>query len=365
MTNRRRWRVRGIGLAPESRLFTGLKLRLDYFSGRAWWNERETGGAGAILRFERVRPQRAGRFQPLRSGEITPRFLERTIRALKRWRYDIVTMDEVCRRAVIMPQRRRFVCLTFDGCYKDVIASAYPILARHGVPFTVYVPTVFPDGLGEAWWLALERIVASESRLSLMIDRNERHYSIRTIAEKNEVYEFLTGWLRQLAPPDLTAAIQDLCKRYSVDLAELSRKAAMDWTDLAQLAADPLVTIGCATVNYSPLSNLKDPVALREMTMGRAVLESAFQREVRHFAYPFGDRTSFRRAHVVLAEEAGFHSAVSTIPGIVDAEGRTNLRALPRVSWDGREHSLRVLRVLLSGSPFAPVKPTRAAAADI
>ena len=343
-------------------MLTGLKLRLDYFSGRAWWNERETGGAGVILRFERVRPQRPGRFQPLRSGEITPRFLERTIRALKRWRYDIIAMDEVCRRAVIMSQRRRFVCLTFDGCYKDLIASAYPILSRHGVPFTVYVPTAFPDGLGEAWWLALERIVARESRLSLMIDRNERHYSTRTISEKEEVYEFLTSWLRQLAPHDLTAAIQDLCRRYSVDLAELSRKAAMDWTDLAQLAADPLVTIGCATVSYSVLSNLKDPAALREMTMGRTVLESAFQREVRHFAFPFGDRASFRRAHVVLAEEAGFHSAVSSIPGIVDAEGRTNLRALPRVNWDGRERSLRVMRVLLSGSPFAPVKPTGAAA---
>jgi len=343
-------------------LLTSLKLRLDYFSGRAWWNERETGGAGVILRFERVRPQRPGRFQPLRSGEITPRFLERTIRALKRWRYDIITMDEVCRRAVIMLQRRRFVCLTFDGCSKDVITAAYPILSRHGVPFTVYVPTVFPDGLGEAWWLALERIVARENRLSLVVDRNERHYSIRTIEEKNEVYEFLSSWLRQLTPRDLTAAIQDLCKRYSVDLAELSRKASMDWNDLTRLGADPLVTIGCATVNYSALSNLRDPAALREMTMGRAVLESAFQREVKHFAYPFGDRTSFRRSHVVLAEEAGFHSAVSTIPGIVDVEGRTNLRALPRVSWDGRERSLRVMRVLLSGSQFAPVKPTRAVA---
>ena len=349
-------------MSSENRLLTSLKLRLDYFSGRAWWNERETGGAGVILRFERVRARRPGRFQPLRSGEITPRFLERTLRALKRWRYDVIAMDEVCRRAVIMPQRRRFVCLTFDGCYKDVIASAYPILSRHRVPFTVYVPTVFPDGLGEAWWLALERIIAREDRLSLMIDRTERHYAIRTIAEKNETYEFLTSWLRQLAPSDLTAAIQDLCKRYSVDLAELSRKASMDWTDLAQLAADPLVTIGCATVNYTALSNLKDPAALREMTMGRAVLESAFEREVRHFAYPFGDRASFRRAHVVLAEEAGFYSAVSTIPGIVDAEGRTNLRALPRISWDGRERSLHVMRVLVSGSPFAPVKPTRAAA---
>jgi hypothetical protein len=49
---------------------------------------------------------------------------------------------------------------------------------------------------------------------------------------------------------------------------------------------------------------------------------------------------------------------VSTIPGIVDAEGRTNLRALPRISWDGRVRSLRMLRVLVSGTAFAPVKPT-------
>jgi hypothetical protein len=59
-----------------------------------------------------------------------------------------------------------------------------------------------------------------------------------------------------------------------------------------------------------------------------------------------------------MAEEAGFASAVSTIPGIVDAEGRTNLHALPRISWDGRIQSLRMLRVLVSGVAFAPVKPT-------
>ena len=69
-------------------------------------------------------------------------------------------MDEVCRRAVILPQPRRFVCLTFDGGYKDVICAVNPILSRHGVPFTVYVPTAFPDGVGRAWWLALEKITS-------------------------------------------------------------------------------------------------------------------------------------------------------------------------------------------------------------
>jgi peptidoglycan/xylan/chitin deacetylase (PgdA/CDA1 family) len=345
-------------VASDSSFLTGLKLELAYFRGKAFWQSREVGGAGVILRFEHVRPRRAGFFQPLKASEITPKFLDRTVRALKRWRYDIVTVDEACRRAVIMAQRRRFVCLTFDGCTKDFITGAYPILARHRVPFTIYVPTAFPDGVGQPWWLALDQIIAKEIRVSLMIDRNERHFTVRTLTEKYELFELLSSWLRQLAPSDLSAAISDLCKRYAVDLAKLSREASMDWGDLTTLAADPLVTIGCATVNYSALSNLKDADATREMTMGRAVAETALQRDLMHFAYPFGDRTSFRRAHVVMAEELGFHSAVSTIPGIVDTEGRTNLRALPRVSWDGRLRSLRAMRVLLSGAMFAPVRPT-------
>ena len=344
-------------MPSESSFLTSLKLELAYFSGRAW-QSREIGGAGAILRFERVLPRRRGRFQPLKANEITPKFLDRTVRALKRWKYEFVTMDEACRRAVILPQPRRFVCLTFDGAYKDVVRAVYPTLVYHHVPFTVYVPTAFPDGVGAAWWLALERTIAKENRVSLMIDRNERRFSTRTLTEKNETYEFLSSWLRQLPPPELSAAIGDLCKRYSVDLAALTRESMMDWSDLARIAADPLATIGCATVNYPALSNLKESDALREMTMGKAVAEAAFHRNVTHFAFPFGDRDSFRRTHVMMARDAGFSSAVSTIAGIVDTAGRTNLHALPRIAWDGRITSLRAMRVVLSGASFAPVRPT-------
>jgi peptidoglycan/xylan/chitin deacetylase (PgdA/CDA1 family) len=346
-------------LSSESPFLTSLRLELAWFTGRHWLSGRGTGGAGVILRFEQVRARRAGGFQPRRSHEITPEFLDRAIRALKRWKFDIVSIDEVCHRAVTSPTPRRFVCLTFDGGYKDVVASAYPVLSRHGVPFTVYLPTAFPDRLGEAWWLALEAIIARESRISLVMDRHELHFEIAASAEKYQLYEFLWGWMRGLSPPDLSAAINDLCKRYSVDLAALSRESAMDWDDFAKLAADPLVTIGSATVNYPALSNLKDADAQREMTMGRAVAQAAFQRDVGHFAYPFGDRAAFARKHVEIAEEAGFASAVSALSGVVHAEGRTNLRALPRLCWDGRQRSLRVMRVLLSGAAFAPVAPTR------
>jgi hypothetical protein len=60
----------------------------------------------------------------------------------------------------------------------------------------------------------------------------------------------------------------------------------------------------------------------------------------------------------VMAREAGFSSAASAIPGIVDTAGRTNLYALPRIAWDGQITSLRAMRVLLSGATFAPVAPT-------
>ncbi|WP_027547384.1 polysaccharide deacetylase family protein [Bradyrhizobium sp. WSM2254] len=345
-------------MASDDRWLERLRLELTWFTGQAALRSR---GAGAILRFAHVRPRRRGGFQPLREDEITPQFLDRAIRALKRWNYDILGMDEVCRRAVTLPEKRRFVALTFDGAPKDLITFAYPVLTRHAVPFTIYVPTAFPDGVGEAWWLGLEQVIARESRISLMMGEKEQRFTVTDNAEKRALFSHLESWLRSLPPADVSAAIADLCTRYRIDLVRLSREASMDWEDLAKLAADPLVTIGSATVNYPALANMKDTAALREMTMGRVVAEAAFHREIRHLAFPFGDRASFRRSHVVMAEEAGFASAVSTIPGIVDAEGRTNLRALPRISWDGRVRSLRMLRVLVSGIAFAPVKPTGSA----
>jgi peptidoglycan/xylan/chitin deacetylase (PgdA/CDA1 family) len=262
-------------------------------------------------------------------------------------------MDEVCRRAMTLPTARRFVCLTFDGGYKDLITSAYPVLSRHGVPFTIYLPTAFPDGVGEAWWLALEEMIARVSRIRLVIDGKQRHFTTHSAPEKYLAYEFLVSWSRTLAPPDLTFTINDLCKRYAVDLAGLSRSVSMDWEDLAKLAADPNVTIGSATVNYPVLSSLKDADAQREMAMGKAVAEAAFHRDARHFAYPFGDRDAWRKQHVAMAEELGLASAATTLPGVVEAKGYTNLRALPRVAWDGRQRSLRMMRVILTGAFFA------------
>lgn len=84
----------------------------------------------------------------------------------------------------------------------------------------------------------------------------EQRFTVTGNAEKRALFSYLEGWLRSLPPAELSAAMADLCTRYRIDLAALSREASMDWEDLAKLAADPLVTIGSATVNYPVLANM-------------------------------------------------------------------------------------------------------------
>ena len=125
-------------MASENWFIKRAQMELAYFSFYSWLKQRQTGGAGVVLRFQHVRPAHMGLFQPHKPHEVTARFLDRAIRALKRWKYDIVTMDEACHRALAPPMRTRFVALTFDGGYKDFATYAYPILQKHNVPFMLY-----------------------------------------------------------------------------------------------------------------------------------------------------------------------------------------------------------------------------------
>jgi len=228
------------------------------------------------------------------------------------------------------------------------MVHGYPVLAKHGVAVHGLRADGISDGLGEAWWLALEAVIARNDRIALVIDREEKRFEIADTDEKNRLYDFLLGWMRSLGPEDLSAAINDLCKRHSVDLAAVSREMSMSWDDLAKLAADPNVTIGSMTVNAPVLTSLKDAAARAK---SRWEGGGADRVPPRHHAF----RLSVWRPRIVQSPacDAGPRSrlcqCVTALPGVIQTEGRSNLHALPRIAWDGRQSSLRAMRVMLSG----------------
>lgn len=329
-------------------------LETLYFSGAHHFMRPFVGGVGVILTLHHVRPGRTGAFQPNRLLEVNPHFFSRVIRRLRRSGVDLVSLDEVRRRLIEQDFRRRFVCLTFDDGYRDVLQWAYPVLRKHEVPFALYIPTSFPDRVGELWWLALERVIAGNRRIGLSIDGEDRRFDTENAEQKQEVFDSLYWWLRGLeTEEELRVVVRDLCARYRVDMNSFCDELCMSWEELGELARDPLCTIGAHTVNHVILKKASDKVARSEMEMGRAVIEAALGVRPEHLAYPVGDATSAGPREYRLAQELGFKTATTTVPGVLFPAHREHLTALPRISLNGEYQQLRYFEVLMSGAATA------------
>jgi peptidoglycan/xylan/chitin deacetylase (PgdA/CDA1 family) len=249
---------------------------------------------------------------------------------------------------------KRFICLTFDDAYRDTLRFAYPVLKDAGVPFAIYVPTSFPDRLGELWWLVLEAVIARNNRIGLVIDGRDRKFDCRTVAEKQTLYHELYWWLRDRSTEsEMRDIVRRLAAFYQVDVPAFCVEQCMDWGELAQLAADPLVTIGAHTVNHPILLRLPKEAARSEMDLSRSVIEAALGRKPAHLSYPFGDRAASAAREFELAAELGFKTAVTARPGVLFRAHSQCLTALPRIAVDGNYQRMRYLRVLLSGAATA------------
>jgi peptidoglycan/xylan/chitin deacetylase (PgdA/CDA1 family) len=312
------------------------------------------GGIGAILTLHHVRLPRPEAFQPNRLLEVCPTFLESTIDRLLHSGVDFVDLDEMHRRLTERDFSRRFVCITLDDGYRDNRRWAYPIFKQFGVPFAIYLPTSFAEGRGELWWIVLERVVAANKRLHVKIDGEERIFSCATLPEKQETYDTLYWSLRGLPhEDDLRASIREIAQRYAIDIPALCAELCMGWPELTKLVADPLVTIGAHTVTHPMLAKVSEQQVRQEMLDSATAIERAVGVRPAHFSYPVGDASSAGPREFAIAAELGFKTGVTTRPGMLFAEHREHLAALPRISLNGEFQRMRYVDVLLSGAATA------------
>jgi peptidoglycan/xylan/chitin deacetylase (PgdA/CDA1 family) len=325
-----------------------------YFSGAHLVLRPFFEGVGAIVMLHHVRPPRRDEFQPNRLLEVSPEFLSQTLAWLRSQDIDIVSLDEMQRRLTERDFARRFVCITFDDGYRDNKLYAYPILTQYGAPFAIYVPTSFPDRLGKLWWLALEAVIAENESIAVAFDGSERRIACATTQQKREAYDTVYWWLRGLhTEAEIHAFIDELSARYGVDVGPAADELCMDWNEIRELAADPLVTIGAHTVNHVMLGKATEETARFELKASRDAIEAALGAPVRHLAYPYGGRDLVGPREFRLASELGYRTAVTTRPGVLFAEHDQHLTALPRLSLNGEYQAARYVKVLMSGAATA------------
>jgi peptidoglycan/xylan/chitin deacetylase (PgdA/CDA1 family) len=322
-----------------------------YFTGMHLLLRPLFAGVGAILMLHHVRPPRRDEFQPNQLLEVSPEFLSETLQWLRREYIDIVSPDEVHRRLTERDFRRRFACITFDDGYRDNKTWAYPILKSCEAPFTIYVPTSFPERRGRLWWLALELVIARNDSIVVAVGGKERRFQCASPGQKRETYETIYWWLRGLpTEAPIHAWIDALVARYGVDMAEVADDLCMTWDEIRALANDPLVTIGAHTVNHVMLAKATHESASDELASSRDAIAATLGIPVRHLAYPYGGRDLVGQREFRLAAELGYKTAVTTRPGVLFPEHARHLTALPRLSLNGEYQQARYVKVLMSGA---------------
>ena len=148
------------------------------------WLSPAARGLGVVLTFHHVSPEPPAAFAPNRLLGITPDFLELTLRELDARGFEVISLDAVPERLAEPDYGPPFAVLTFDDGYRDNVEHARPVLARHDVPWTLFVTSAFADQRGRLWWIELERAIARLDRLRLGIGSRTLDLPTRTPQEK-------------------------------------------------------------------------------------------------------------------------------------------------------------------------------------
>lgn len=204
------------------------------------------------------------------------------------------------------------VAVSFDDGYRDNLATAAPLLDRHGVPATIFVASSYVGSGVDFWWDELAMLCPADRYRDV-------HGELQGLgaAERDERLADLRGGRRAAREPQTMSA-----------------------DELRRLAAYETIDIGAHTATHAALSSLGADAQLDELRSSREQLEALLGTPVPGVSYPYGTYAAETPEH---AARAGFAYACTS--GRRPVSGGTSLFELPRYpigDWPAEELSARI-----------------------
>jgi peptidoglycan/xylan/chitin deacetylase (PgdA/CDA1 family) len=232
----------------------------------------------------------------------------------------------------------RSVLVTFDDGYRDFAEAAWPILKRHGIPVTLFVPTAYPgDGARAFWWDRLYAALIATSRSAPIVTR-AGELRLATDADRLFAFRRLRDFLKELPHEEAMSFVDELCDELA---APSPHSAVLGWPELRELHEEG-VTLAPHSRTHPMLDRIPAAAARDEIVGSLADLEREIGPVPRVFAYPGGGETGeVGRA----LEQEGFELAFLTTRGTNDLRRGDWLRL--RRTNVGRASSLSLIRLQL------------------
>lgn len=200
-----------------------------------------------------------------------------------------VTMDQVVEAAQTgsaLPPRA--FAISFDDGFRNNLTIAAPILERHQVPAIFYLTTGFMGSDGRTWIDRVEAAVEDRHTATLRLPWGVRHYN--GIFEARQVLDELRLVVKADRSLDPDRVADDILSQLDMDNspwdAELDDK--LSWSDVRQMAANPLFLLGGHSHTHAILSFLSPAALEEEIATTLRLLRQEAGIGSRHFSYPEG-----------------------------------------------------------------------------
>lgn len=334
------------------RLVRNVVFDTLYYSRWLHLTQRHRSGIGVIFTLHRIVPPGT----PILAIDLVAQsnFLDRTLGYIWRLGWDIVNLSEVHRRLVEGETSSNFACFTFDDGYLDNLTNALPVFRKYGAPMCVYITTQLIDRTAFLWWPVLEHMLVVRDQIKNTLDGADERLPARTIEQKRKAYLKLVPWANK-CDAQSESQLLSMFRSNGVDPMPVIDQLMLSWDQARELAADPLVEIGCHTLSHPSLAGLECGQAEHELAASREILEKKLGISVRHLSYPYGTKVDCSAREFHLAQSLGFLTATTTRRGNILPEHRDYLTALPRVNMLGADSgSLRFVRESLFGESRWP-----------
>jgi peptidoglycan/xylan/chitin deacetylase (PgdA/CDA1 family) len=128
----------------------------------------------------------------------------------------------------------------------------------------------------------------------------------------------------------------------------------LNWDEIREMNGKK-IEFGAHTVTHPVLTRVSSARMREELLGSKGTIEGRLQREVRHFAYPFGGPQDFSEETKTAARESGFVSAVTTLWGFNEpGDDRFELRRFSLWETDPALFALKLDWYRLTEPPARP-----------
>lgn len=273
-----------------------------------------------VLAYHRILPAVDPKRFPLDLGLVstTPEEFDWQM-AHVRAEFDPVSLEEITRfiegRGELPP---RPVAVTFDDGYEDNYRHAFPVLARHRIPATIFLTAGAIDEAGHLWH-DVAACAVLKSRRPLVLDLGSERLEIgpdASVYERRQGVKRLLKHLKTLPHTQLQSTIGHLRQEHgdAIRAEDLDAARLLSWQQVREMSQGG-VFFGSHTMSHALLSRLTGDELDFELRDSRALIERHAGSPCDTLAYPVGRAFAVNAIAVERIRAAGYRLGLAYDPG--------------------------------------------------